>query len=315
MATPYSQAVTGDCIMLPNMAKKDIKADFCLEIDYKKDSENPSRVFRTMSELIETCQYLDQVLIKSIDSKIEPVMLLEDVSSGSIKSWLATLLKAVPDEAIGDLDWKKAVGKYLVKAKYRIVNWCEGKTTITNVGELSGLKQELVMLARETNVRMLPDYQEITNKELLIGIQRIGENVSHLKPGDTASYIIDETEAKFNLELYITPDSIEELLSHETIKSQSQIIVKIKKPDYLGESQWECKFGKSHINLTIADKEWLTRFQNREIILQPQDSLRGMVEIENMYDESNELINTRYTMTEVIEVIHLPPQNQPYLIE
>jgi hypothetical protein len=28
------------------------KADFCLEIQFQKNSENPSRVFRTMYELI-----------------------------------------------------------------------------------------------------------------------------------------------------------------------------------------------------------------------------------------------------------------------
>ena len=52
--------------------------DFCIEIDYKKDSENPSRVFRSMSEIIEACQNIDRQLVNVIDVNIETVLLLED---------------------------------------------------------------------------------------------------------------------------------------------------------------------------------------------------------------------------------------------
>ncbi len=286
---------------------KDTKADFCLEIQFEKNTENPSRVFKTMSELIDTMQFLDQALISSIDSKIEPIMLLEDIESGSIKAWLATIIKRFPDEALYNLDWKPLVGQYLVKGKKFIINWCEGKTTITGPAEVTTLKENLIQLARETNIRMLPDYQEITTRELLTGIQRISENVSHLSKGDKASYCTDVDRADFNLDLYVTPENIEELLAKEITESEGEMIVKVKKPDYLGESKWECKHGKSHIDISIADKEWLTKFQNRAILVQPQDSLRGRVKIKNIYDENNELIDTQYTMVMVIEVI--PAQN------
>jgi len=75
------------------------KADFCIEIKYKKDSENPSRVFRTMSELIETFQEIDKNLVTTIDVNIEPLLLLEDIEVGSIKVWLRNLLKTIPDDA------------------------------------------------------------------------------------------------------------------------------------------------------------------------------------------------------------------------
>ncbi len=293
---------------------KNTKADFCLEIQYEKNSENPSRVFKTMSELIETMQYLDQTLIKSIDIKIEPIMLLEDIESGSIKAWLAQLIKMIPDEAIYQLDWKPIIGQYLVKGKRFIIQWCEGKTSITSAAEVAELKSGLVTLARETNIRMLPDYQEITTRELVTGIQRISENTSHLSKKDRASYYsADADRTDFNLDLYVTPENIRDLLAKETIKSESEMIIKVKKPDYLGESRWECKWGNRHIDVTIADKEWLEKFQNREIPVRPQDSLRGRVQIENMYDENNELVDTLYTMTMVLEVISAPNSNQSLL--
>lgn len=214
-------------------------ADFCLEIQFEKNSENPSRIFRALSELIETMQYLDQILISSIDSKINPIVLLEDIQSGSVRTWLAEQINRIPDDALYHMDWKPFVGQYLVKGKQFIIKWCEGKTTITSTTQVSELRGQLVTLARETNIRMLPDY--------------------------------------------------------------------------LGESKWECKFGKSPINVTIADKEWLRKFQDREILVQPQDSLRGRVQIEYIYDETNELIDTHYTMIKVIEVMPTQNGNQPKL--
>ena len=47
------------------MAESD-KADFCIEIDFQKGSESPSRVFRTMTELIDSNRFFlsfPQVLI------------------------------------------------------------------------------------------------------------------------------------------------------------------------------------------------------------------------------------------------------------
>ena len=109
------------------------KADFCIEVSFQKESENPSRVFRSTYELIETCQFIDNSLVNVVDSNIEPILLLEDVESGSIKVWLKSLLKAIPDDSLYNIDWKPIIGQYLVRAKYYIIHFLEGKTQITNI--------------------------------------------------------------------------------------------------------------------------------------------------------------------------------------
>ena len=101
------------------MDKESAKADFCIEIDYRKESENPSRVFRSMYELIDSFQEIDKNLVTAIDVHIEPILLLEDIETGSIKVWLRNLLKAIPDDSAYNLDWKPIVGQYLVRAKGR----------------------------------------------------------------------------------------------------------------------------------------------------------------------------------------------------
>lgn len=295
------------------MAKtwEDTKADFFIEIDYKKDSENPSRVFRAMTELIETFQFLDRMLIKSIDVKIEPIMLLEDIETGSVKTWLNTVLKRIPDDAVYHMDWKPIVGQYLLKAKTLIVTWTEGKTTITNVTEIKPLREQITLLAKETNVRMMPDYQEISNRELLMGIQRISENTQHLAKGDEACYTTKlGGEAKFNLDLYITPESVNELLASETIQSENEMILKVKKPDFLGESKWDCRHGNRVIPITIADDDWLKQFQERTVTIQPGDSIRAKVQIIDSYDENRDLIETQYVADKVLEVIPMEKGQQ-----
>ncbi len=108
------------------------KADFCIEIDFEKRTESPSRVFRTMTELIETFQSIDKVLVDSIDTRIEPVVIMEDIETGSLKTWLGYkivyMLDGVEDEALKSIDWKKQIGKYLVKGKYFIIDYTKNKT-------------------------------------------------------------------------------------------------------------------------------------------------------------------------------------------
>ena len=94
------------------------RADFAIYIDFDKESPNPQRVFQSLNDLIVAFQKFDRVLCQTIDSNIEPVMMLEEVEVGSLKVWLRNALQAIEDDGLKTLDWKPLVGKYLVKAKY-----------------------------------------------------------------------------------------------------------------------------------------------------------------------------------------------------
>ena len=61
------------------MAKESINYDFYIKIDFEKGSRNPSRIFTTMSNLVETFQIIDMEFSKTIDSKINSILLLEDI--------------------------------------------------------------------------------------------------------------------------------------------------------------------------------------------------------------------------------------------
>jgi len=294
---------------------KDIHTNFCIELTFKKGSDCPSRVFRSLSELIDTFQIIDGHLVRCIDSKIEPALMLEDIESGSIRTWLSSALKAIPDDAIYNFDWQKLVGFYLIKAKYYIINFLEGRTTISSIDEIKLLASNLHQLANETKIRMLPDYTKIQPQELLEDIQRMSSNLSYLSKEDSASYITSEAKARFNLDFKLSPETVEELLVYETLSSESEMILKVKKPDYLGESMWEFKFGDHTAPMKILDKDWLEKFQAKIIYVEPGDYIRATVKRADRYDDGGNLTGTSYELLRVIDVITAPSDKQSKLFE
>lgn len=67
----------------------------------------------------------------------------------------------------------------------------------------------------------LPIYTPVPKKDLLLGIQKVQSAVIHLaEEGDSAAYINrNNSEVSFNLTLDITPDSIEDILTKETLRN------------------------------------------------------------------------------------------------
>jgi len=290
---------------------KPLKADYCIEIQFEKGSKDPSRIFRTMHEMIETFHEFDRSLVRAIDSNIEPILILEDIESGSIKSWLSNILEAIDDDALKNLDWKPAVGKYLVKAKYISIDFLNGKTKISSASEIGQLEDKIYEIAKETDVKWLPIYEKIPTIKLLHSLERISSSLSHLQKNDSASYLISDNEkVNFNLDFSLVPESIEDLVIKDKILSNAEMILKVKKPDYLGESKWDFRHGGRSLPAKIVHREWLSGFQNREVDIRPGDSIRAKVEIIDKYDFDGELIGTDYNILDVIEVIKISSPKQ-----
>jgi hypothetical protein len=81
------------------------------------------------------------------------------------------------------------------------------------------------------------------------------------------------------------------------------LILKVKKPDYLGESMWDMKHENRTIKAKITDEGWLMDFQRREVDVRPGDALRAKVRMETKYGYDGEVVGIYYTIIEVVEVI------------
>ncbi|MGB3931256.1 MAG: hypothetical protein WBL20_20125 [Sphingobium sp.] len=277
------------------------RADFAFTIDFKKGEGSASRVFAATHDFIKACERLDAELVQSIDANIETVMILEDIEVGSIKTWLRNALHAVDDDALKDLDWKKQVGAYLVKAKYAVIRWTEDSEAPKH---LPDLRREIQQIAQETDVRFLPDYAPPSPTALINAMRDIQGVKDHLIPGDRALLQSNYGEVEMRLSVSWLIEDIEALAVARTLdQPAAEMILAVKKPDYLGTSKWELRFGKRTIQAKIEDEEWLRRFQHRQEDVRPGDALRCVVSIQHLYGYDNELISERYVITDVREVL------------
>lgn len=242
------------------------RADFAFEIDFARGVGPASRVFAATHEFIKACEALDAELVQSIDSSIETVLVLEDIQEGSIRTWLRNLLSAVDDDALKTLDWKPLVGKYLVRSKYAVIRFLDDEN---GPSSLPDLREEIRRIASETDVRHLPDYAPPSPSALIEALREFQSVKDHLVPGDRATLISQHPSMppyEFNLQVRMDVEHIEELAVARTItQPAAEMILPVKKPDYLGNSMWGLRHGKRSIEAKIADEVWLRRFQNRQV--------------------------------------------------
>lgn len=72
-------------VTLTNREPRAPNADFGFKIDFERGVGPASRVFTAARDFIRVCEALDHELVRSIDSSIETVLVLEDVESGSTR--------------------------------------------------------------------------------------------------------------------------------------------------------------------------------------------------------------------------------------
>ena len=276
-------------------------ADFAIVVDFQKGEESPTRVFTAATDLIKAFESLDRILARSVDSSITPVMILEDVEVSSLKIWLKNALKSTDDQALKDMDWRPAVGKYLVRAKYVVLRWIDQDEVPRS---LQDLRREIRGLASETDVRHLPDYAPPDPTGLIDVAKQLQQAKKQLGAHDRVFFEGAEGRIELDLTTDINPEELADLATKETIKMPpAEMILAVKKPDYLGNSKWELRHGRRSISVRIEDEKFLAAFQGRNQDVRPGDALRCMVTMEMRYGFDNELISETYAVTEVIDIL------------
>lgn len=292
-----------------------LKADFGIEVKFTPGTPDPARVFRSMTALIDAFQVFDKELVQTIDIAIEPILLLEDIEIGSLRTWLRAVVSSLDDSALKDGDWKKIVGAYLLKAKYIVIRKLEGKTEITSRNDIEEIEGELLEAAEATDIKRIPSYRPLPEAQIVEVIANVGNALAHLAPTDSAKLMTSEGEANFNLALKVSPESLLALLIKERLTHDSVMILKVKRPDYLGDSMWDFKFGDHPIQAKIRNREWLRQFQERQIDVRPGDAIRAIVRQSIDYGYDADVIATHHEVVDVIEVIPIQHFDQPPLLE
>ena len=277
--------------------------EFEITINFVRGEGEPGRVFQTMSGLIESFQSLDSHLISTLDISLEVKLVLDEVETGSLKAKFRDLVEGVSDEALKDGNWKKIIGHYLLQSKYAILRWLEDKNEIGDREDVRVLEGELLRIAEETDIKQLPAYSAPRPEQLLSDIQSIQASLGHLREGDSATYTYGNESIELNRDLVISSEVVREVLTKEVISNSGERIIKVKKPDYLGQSMWAFQYEGHSIDAKILDDEWLNKFQSRSLDVKPEDSIRVILLEDISYGYECEIVHRHYEIEKVYEVI------------
>lgn len=277
-------------------------SEYEIKIEFETKTKDPANIFYAMGDLINSINYFDNVILEVLPFSCESVVELQSIEIGSIKSKLKTILLKSDDEAIRDFDWKKQVGSFLLKAKYKAIKWLEDKDSIENKDEIMLLTDDINSLAKEEMVEYTSTF-EISPKKLLESIEYISKSMTRLGNNQKAIYISAEGSAIFNKNLLLTSKQIEEIITEREIISVTESICEVKKPDYIGKSMWEFYLDEKHIKVVFDDDGWLNKFQSGQIDLRPGDSMEIILESTIHLDENNSLVEVTYRLLKVNKII------------
>jgi hypothetical protein len=287
-------------------------ADFSFRIIFEKGQGDPRRVFDAASEMIDGFEELDEAITGSIDSKIRPLMVLEDIEGGSIRVWLSSLLKKVDDKALSDGDYKKAIGPALVEAKYATIAFLDNDKDAAAKGA-DQFRETLRGLAAKTDVRQLGDYAPIHEAKLIAALDSFQDAKRLLGPKD--KLLLEAPKRRdYEVDLKQTwnPAEVVPITESTTEKdSTGEIILTIRKPDMTGDSKWLFTRGKYPVSAKIVDEEWLIKFRARKVPgFHSGDAMRCKVKFTYIFDKNGTMIDEVIEIKKVMGIIEGPGGEQ-----
>lgn len=256
-----------------------------------------------MAMLIEALHATDRDFASVLGVEIRPTLILERVEAGSIRAILRTIINGLPDESLQHLDWKPLVGQYLVRAKQRMLAWLADNPSIRTREDLSGLQKAVIadVPGFEPGQLFLPS--PVPAERLLSDVKRISEAMEQLSSADQVSFEAAGTSTPISPDVRISSEQIEVLLTQESRTSDVELILLVKRPDYLGRSRWEFRHEDHVLEAKIVDDDWLERFRDGVVVLRPGDALRARVRSEVHIGFEGQIVGARHTVLEVLEVV------------
>ncbi len=282
--------------------KKEIKTPYEIRLEFAANTENPSRLFYSFAEMIKSINNLDVTIATSVNTSISSKVYLDDVEKGSIIARLWNELIVNDDEKIDDINPidSTVIGEFIEESRNKSLDFIsKGKSSME---DLSSLSQEIVEIAKEKGIEDTFNFSKPNVLNLAKAINEVGNSTKELNKDETfyiKSPNIEATGIK-NGNSTIDIESVEDLLTEEEIVNESTVYYKIKRPDFLTDSQWDFKLGNKTVKAKILDTKWLDDFHNGKVIVVPGDSLKVNIRSTQKFNKNRYLISEK---TEIINVI------------
>ena len=286
-------------------------SDIVLKIDFKEGDGSAARPFQIAADLIRALEELDATLAKSIDSRIETTLIVEDLQKSSVKVFLRNVLKRLDDDGLKSLDWKPMVGQYLVKAKYAAIRWLD-----EDQPRLQDLTDEVARLAQETDIHHLHAPAPPNPTRLVQALDKMQSVKRAFREGEGLTITLGADQYKVDIGSDWVPSEVAEIApgDMELVADQQTILV-VRKPDMLGNTAWQFRLGKKNLTLQITDEDWLAQYHRREVPTLPGDALQVNLRTVSKFSDAGELVESRQTITKVIRLIQKGHDSQGDLLD
>jgi hypothetical protein len=276
---------------------------FGITIDFQRGEADPVYVFYSMTEILSAVKALDKILIGAVDPELEPTLVLEDVEASSITSWVKNKIVAIDDAALKEFDFKQQIGKYAVMAKYKIIEYLDKREIKEERERLDALRNDLFKLASETKVRRLGLPDAIPLDQLVRPMDKIQDAKRQLPSGSMLIFRSADGEHVSNISVTKRPSSFLSKSLESSASGEMDMTLLVRKPDFLGDTQWEFRHGRDSIYAHIADEMWLEQFRSGAEPVYPGTALQCSVSYEYKYNARGEVATAKHTIVKVRRVI------------
>lgn len=269
-----------------------------------KEEKNAIEAFAQIIKFYEILQAFDKSVIRNINAAYIPEYGLENVEYGSLKTRLVQILKAIPDELIQDLEWKKIIGFFLVKAKYRLIKFLSEENKIESREQIKKITDEINNDIKQIGNEHHLLVTEISEYVILNVADDLSKEVNNLKDKELLEYKSKAGNTFVQKGVYINKPKILFELGEKTIVNETTEILKVKKVDLLSDiPKWDFLQSKKPLSAKMLDTEWLNSFHSRQVNIQPEDALAVTLRTIHTYTPSYKSKKTDFEIIKVLSVI------------
>lgn len=214
-------------------------------------------------------------------------------------------MREIPDDALKDADVKKLIGHYLLKAKYAAIRWLDEPEE--DHRKIADLTEEVARLARETDLRRLPDYPPPNPARLAQPLDRFQEAKAKFDRNESLTITLGREDYEVRLDrTWLPSERLDEGGSEKELVNEQDIFLIIATPVFIGNAKWSFKHGRKALSLRIDDEGWIKDFRSGRYPIKPGDALRVRLRGTHRYDGKGNLIGSEEIIVKVFEVIEGP---------
>ena len=266
-----------------------MEKNYIFKLQYNPEKDRLFNSFYVMSHFLEAQEKSSNLILSILDTNSVAYQQLDFIQKGSLIVKIYDILKSLNDEEIRDKGWVYIGREVIIAAKNAVIEYISKKEEINNKTDIENIKDAII----ENTKQKIPSDQTLLLESAGNGVIASYVDISlepYKKLSQTQEIFYtnpDGKTIKINKSCSFNTSSVEEDLSFvETIKNV-QLILLVKKPDYIGESQWDFQMvsgGNAYqLQGKILNKEWLEGFQNSDLPYKdmplPKDALKVIADL------------------------------------